>query len=68
MFRFTQEPSSGSHFFCLAKTTVWFYILVDYDVVNVMAEKKKYKKNKKCFDTVDARCKHEDYNASTLSR
>jgi hypothetical protein len=24
-------------FFCLAKTTVWFYILVDYDVVNVMA-------------------------------
>jgi hypothetical protein len=24
-------------FFFLAKTTVWFYILVDYDVVNVMA-------------------------------
>jgi hypothetical protein len=24
-------------FLCLAKTTVWFYILVDYDVVNVMA-------------------------------
>jgi hypothetical protein len=25
-------------FLCLAKTTVWFYILVDYYVVNVMAE------------------------------
>jgi hypothetical protein len=24
-------------FLCLAKTTVWFYILVDYDVLNVMA-------------------------------
>jgi hypothetical protein len=24
-------------FLCLAKTTVWFYILVVYDVVNVMA-------------------------------
>jgi hypothetical protein len=24
-------------FLCLAKTTVWLYILVDYDVVNVMA-------------------------------
>jgi hypothetical protein len=24
-------------FLCFAKTTVWFYILVDYDVVSVMA-------------------------------
>jgi hypothetical protein len=46
MFRFTQEPSSGSHFLCLAKTTVM--------IVCIIVE------NKKCFDTVDARCKHED--------
>jgi hypothetical protein len=34
MFMFTQEPSSGSHFLCLAKLQLWFYILVFYDVVN----------------------------------
>jgi len=37
MFRFTQEPSSGSSL-CLAKTTEYgFSVLVDIDAINVMA-------------------------------
>jgi hypothetical protein len=69
MFRFTQEPSSRSHFCALLKDYSYGSILVVYDVVNVMAA---YQPvvwvcgtrcaslwNKKCFDTVDARYKHE---------
>jgi len=38
MFRFTQEPSSGSAVMCLAKTTeCGFSVLVGIRAVNVMA-------------------------------
>jgi hypothetical protein len=42
-------------FLCLAKTTVWFYILVDYDVINVMAV------YQPVVQVCGTRCKHEDY-------
>ena len=57
---------------CLAETTKYgLSVLVGIDTVNVMAACFKHSmifiivciswNNKKCFDTTDARCKHEDY-------
>ena len=80
MFRFTQEPSSGSAVMCLAKTTeCGFSVLVGVDAVNVVVAYQPVVRgmrfnctpaqqadvciswnNKNVFDTIAARCKHEE--------
>jgi hypothetical protein len=69
MFRFTQEPSSGSYFVLSENYNYDSIVIVVNDVVNVMAAYQPVVQacGTVCFDTIDERCKHEDSNMSIYS-